>query len=116
MQLGAKHVESPFIEFGQISTAIYFLYFVAIVPFITVLENSLVDLSKSLAEKKEAIVLATIKICRFLQKKLKLCLLIIYKHRKIIFIFLILLVTAYVLNYYVFMKPVDFTVEFRNSP
>ena len=28
MQLGAKHVESPFIEFGQISTAIYFAYFI----------------------------------------------------------------------------------------
>jgi ubiquinol-cytochrome c reductase cytochrome b subunit len=27
MQLGAKHVESPFIEFGQISTIIYFSYF-----------------------------------------------------------------------------------------
>ena len=24
MQLGAKHVESPFIEFGQISTVLYF--------------------------------------------------------------------------------------------
>ena len=27
MQLGAKHVESPFIEFGQISTVLYFAYF-----------------------------------------------------------------------------------------
>jgi ubiquinol-cytochrome c reductase cytochrome b subunit len=26
MQLGAKHVESPFIEFGQISTILFFLY------------------------------------------------------------------------------------------
>ncbi|EHY51764.1 cytochrome b (mitochondrion) [Exophiala dermatitidis NIH/UT8656] len=47
MQLGAKHVESPFIEFGQISTALYFSYFVIIVPFITVLENSLMDLATS---------------------------------------------------------------------
>lgn len=45
MQLGAKHVESPFIEFGQISTALYFSYFVIIVPFITLLENSLIDLA-----------------------------------------------------------------------
>jgi ubiquinol-cytochrome c reductase cytochrome b subunit len=47
MQLGAKHVESPFIEFGQISTILYFSHFVIIVPFITLLENSLVDLATS---------------------------------------------------------------------
>jgi ubiquinol-cytochrome c reductase cytochrome b subunit len=45
MQLGAKHVESPFIEFGQISTIIYFSHFLLIVPFITLLENSLIDLA-----------------------------------------------------------------------
>jgi ubiquinol-cytochrome c reductase cytochrome b subunit len=45
MQLGAKHVESPFIEFGQISTALYFAHFIIIVPFITLLENSLIDLA-----------------------------------------------------------------------
>jgi ubiquinol-cytochrome c reductase cytochrome b subunit len=33
MVLGAKHVESPFIEFGQISTVIYFAHFLFIVPF-----------------------------------------------------------------------------------
>ncbi|KAJ6435984.1 cytochrome b (mitochondrion) [Purpureocillium lavendulum] len=44
MQLGAKHVESPFIEFGQISTAIYFGYFFVIMPAISVLENTLIDL------------------------------------------------------------------------
>jgi ubiquinol-cytochrome c reductase cytochrome b subunit len=52
MQLGAKHVESPFIELGQISTIIYFSYFLIIVPFISLLENSLIELpykeSKSL--------------------------------------------------------------------
>ena len=44
-QLGAKHVESPFIEFGQISTVIYFAYFIVIVPSLTLLENSLMDLA-----------------------------------------------------------------------
>jgi ubiquinol-cytochrome c reductase cytochrome b subunit len=44
MQLGAKHVESPFIEFGQISTAIYFLYFSAVMYSVTLLENSLINL------------------------------------------------------------------------
>ena len=47
MQLGAKHVESPFIEFGQISTVIYFLYFLVIVPFVTLLENTLINLQKN---------------------------------------------------------------------
>jgi ubiquinol-cytochrome c reductase cytochrome b subunit len=44
MQLGAKHVESPFIEFGQISTIIYFSHFLIVVPFISLIENSLVEL------------------------------------------------------------------------
>jgi ubiquinol-cytochrome c reductase cytochrome b subunit len=44
-QLGAKHVEYPFIEFGQISTALYFAHFIIIVPVISLIENTLVDLS-----------------------------------------------------------------------
>jgi ubiquinol-cytochrome c reductase cytochrome b subunit len=45
MQLGAKHVESPFIEFGQISTVLYFLYFTVIMYCFTITENTLVDIS-----------------------------------------------------------------------
>lgn len=45
MQIGAKHVETPFIEFGQLSTVLYFAHFFVIVPIISVLENSLVELS-----------------------------------------------------------------------
>lgn len=45
MQLGAKHVEDPFIVFGQISTVLYFGYFVIIVPLISLLENTLIDLN-----------------------------------------------------------------------
>jgi ubiquinol-cytochrome c reductase cytochrome b subunit len=45
MQLGAKHVESPFIEFGQISTVLYFSHFLIIVPFVSLLENSLIELN-----------------------------------------------------------------------
>lgn len=44
MQLGAKHVEYPYIEFGQISTFLYFSYFIIIVPFVSVLENTLIDI------------------------------------------------------------------------
>lgn len=53
MQLGAKHVESPFIEFGQISTVLYFAHFLIIVPFITLLENSLVDIALSTSLQKQ---------------------------------------------------------------
>ena len=45
MQLGAKHVESPFIEFGQVSTVIFFSYFLIIVPLLSLFENSLLELS-----------------------------------------------------------------------
>jgi len=48
MQLGAKHVESPFIELGQISTVIYFSYFLIIIPLISLFENSLIDLSTNI--------------------------------------------------------------------
>jgi len=43
MQLGAKHVESPFIEFGQISTVLYFLYFSVMMSVVTIIENTLID-------------------------------------------------------------------------
>lgn len=63
MQLGAKHVESPFIEFGQLSTTLYFAHFLFIVPFLTLLENSLIDLAtepkelSTLQEMNENIIL-----------------------------------------------------------
>jgi len=52
MKLGACHVETPFIELGQVSTALYFSYFVLIVPALSVIENTLTDLSSpNLVEK-----------------------------------------------------------------
>jgi ubiquinol-cytochrome c reductase cytochrome b subunit len=45
MWLGAKHVESPFIELGQISTVLYFAYFIFIIPVISLIENNLVYLN-----------------------------------------------------------------------
>jgi ubiquinol-cytochrome c reductase cytochrome b subunit len=44
MQLGAKHVETPFIEIGQLSTVLYFSHFLFILPAVSILENTLVDL------------------------------------------------------------------------
>jgi ubiquinol-cytochrome c reductase cytochrome b subunit len=51
MQLGAKHVESPFIEFGQLSTVLYFSYFAFIVPAISILENVFIELASSYNKK-----------------------------------------------------------------
>jgi ubiquinol-cytochrome c reductase cytochrome b subunit len=45
MQIGSKHVETPFIEFGQISTVLYFAHFFVIVPAVSIIENSLVELA-----------------------------------------------------------------------
>jgi ubiquinol-cytochrome c reductase cytochrome b subunit len=46
MKLGACHVESPFIELGQISTALYFSHFILIVPTLSIIENTLIDLDR----------------------------------------------------------------------
>jgi ubiquinol-cytochrome c reductase cytochrome b subunit len=45
MKLGACHVETPFIELGQLSTVVYFGYFLFIVPAISFIENTFTDLS-----------------------------------------------------------------------
>ena len=47
MQIGAKRVETPFIEFGQISTVLYFSHFLIIVPLVSLLENTLVEIHTS---------------------------------------------------------------------
>jgi len=44
MQLGAKHEESLFIEFSQIKTVLYFLYFTVVMYGVTVVENTFLDL------------------------------------------------------------------------
>jgi len=51
MQIGAKHVETPFIEFGQISTVLYFSHFLIIVPLVSLLENTLVEIHTTTSPK-----------------------------------------------------------------
>ena len=41
MILGAKHVETPFIELGQIATLVYFMFFIVMVPMAGIFENSI---------------------------------------------------------------------------
>lgn len=52
MKLGACHVETPFIELGQLSTALYFGHFIIIMPVVSLIENTLVDLTFKDAYKK----------------------------------------------------------------
>ena len=47
MVLGAKHVETPYIELGQFCTFFYFAYFFLLVPVPGIIENVLVSLRSS---------------------------------------------------------------------
>jgi ubiquinol-cytochrome c reductase cytochrome b subunit len=45
MWIGSQHPETPYVEIGQIATAFYFLWFLIMVPFIGIFENTLSDLA-----------------------------------------------------------------------
>jgi len=57
MSLGAKHVESPFIEFGQISTVLYFGHYLVVIPFVSIIENTLTDIKWLSKNKKKDIII-----------------------------------------------------------
>ncbi|OLY77565.1 cytochrome b [Smittium mucronatum] len=42
--IGANHAEEPFIFIGQIASIYYFSYFLIIIPFVSILENTLADI------------------------------------------------------------------------
>ena len=41
MFIGSQHVETPYVEIGAIATAVYFAWFIIIVPIIGIIENTL---------------------------------------------------------------------------
>ena len=43
--IGSQHPEQPFVVIGQIATVLYFSYFLILVPFIGLIENTLMDIS-----------------------------------------------------------------------
>jgi len=45
MWIGSQHPNSPYVEIGQIATTFYFAWFLIIVPFIGLAENTLMDLA-----------------------------------------------------------------------
>lgn len=52
MILGAKHVEFPFVEVGQVSSILYFSYFIFFTPIFSLMSNTLIDLRKKSVEYK----------------------------------------------------------------
>ena len=45
MWIGSQHPETPYLEIGQIATGFYFVWFLILVPFIGVAENTLMDVA-----------------------------------------------------------------------
>jgi ubiquinol-cytochrome c reductase cytochrome b subunit len=45
MFIGSQHVESPYVEIGQVATALYFGWFLVIVPVVGLIENTLMDIA-----------------------------------------------------------------------
>lgn len=43
--IGSQHPETPFVEIGQIATFFYFAFFLIIIPFIGIAENTLIDIA-----------------------------------------------------------------------
>jgi ubiquinol-cytochrome c reductase cytochrome b subunit len=51
MWIGSQHPVSPYSEIGQVSTILYFAWFVVIVPITGIIENTLADLAVSSNKK-----------------------------------------------------------------
>ena len=47
MWIGSQHPNSPYVEIGQFATTFYFAWFLVIVPFIGLSENTLIDVATS---------------------------------------------------------------------
>lgn len=43
--IGSQHPNSPYVEVGQVATALYFGWFLVILPVIGLIENTLMDLA-----------------------------------------------------------------------
>lgn len=41
--MGSQHVESPFVEVGQVATLVYFAYFTVAMPLVGLIENTLAN-------------------------------------------------------------------------
>ena len=62
--LGAKHVETPFIESGQIATGIYFIYFLVILFSASLLENTFTETSEGIKNINNRFINLSTKVSR----------------------------------------------------
>lgn len=53
MWIGSQHPVEPYVTIGQISTAVYFSYFLFIIPIISIIENTLFDLNTKSNSSKD---------------------------------------------------------------
>lgn len=52
--IGSQHPNSPYVEVGQVATALYFGWFLVLVPAIGLIENTLMDLATSSDANKDS--------------------------------------------------------------
>ena len=95
MLLGAKHVEYPYVELGQISTFLYFAYFVIIVPVISLLENSLIELENKDKSSIINIKYRDVEIYNFNKSKANKTLAINSKYNLSVLLGIIILITLF---------------------
>lgn len=55
MWIGSEHPYEPYVTIGQIATVFYFCWFLIIVPFIGIIENTLMDLATEPNKKTKII-------------------------------------------------------------
>ncbi len=51
MWIGSQHPVEPFVLIGQVSTALYFAFFILFVPLVGIIENSLFDVGLEASNK-----------------------------------------------------------------
>ena len=44
--IGQNHVEYPFVEMGQINTIIYFVYFLLLIPLLSIIDEVILKIKK----------------------------------------------------------------------
>ena len=54
MWIGSQHPNSPYVEVGQVATALYFGWFLVLVPVIGLIENTLMDLATDSSKDSSA--------------------------------------------------------------
>ena len=60
MHLGAQHAEEPYVTLGAGATILYFSWFIIVIPFIGILENSLSDVAAGTEQTQTKLITASV--------------------------------------------------------